>query len=359
MKKKSTQKESTEPKQKPVYDEPQLRPAFERMYHVFMRTKKGGFPNATDLGKELDAAPETVQKDIQFMRDRLKLPIKYNDKEHGFYFTQPVGSFPGMEVTDETVQALAFFRSLAETVPSPMLVEKMLEMYNEIVSTLDERRKMALEIVRNSVYFQQSGIDIVDPKTFETVLSSIWEERVMQHLYRKPQGTFIQRLLEPWAIVVSRGAWYVMGFCGLAKARRTFLLSRLRAPKLMRQKYTIPESFNAKEYFDKCFGVQSGDGDYKVVVKHNPRLAAVHETRMWHPSQEREDLPDGSALLTFRVSCLAEIKYQILDWAEDAIVLEPPELVQDVIGSLRKMCANYGIACAEPGADTKAERLKR
>lgn len=341
MKSKATQKKSTKPKQKPVAIDPQLRPAAERMYREFMWIKKGDFPNATDMGEEMEAAPKTVRRDIRYMRNRLKVPIAYNAREHGYYFTEPVGSFPGMEVTDTTVQALAFFRNLAETLPCPMLVEKMMEMYDEVVSTLDERRKMALEILYRSLYFQQSGMDVVDPKTFETVLSSLWEQRVMQHLYRKPQGSFIQRLLQPWAIAVSRGAWYVLGFCELAQDRRTFLLSRLRAPKLTRQKYTIPETFNAKEHFDKCFGVQGGDGDHKVVVKHNPRLAAVHETRLWHPSQEREDLADGSALLTFHVSCLAEIKYQILAWAEDAVVIEPPELVQDMIGSLRKMLANY------------------
>ena len=58
------------------------------------RLKAGAFPNCQKLAIELEVSSKTVQRDIDFMRDRLSLPIEYDQLNFGFHYTEPVTSFP-------------------------------------------------------------------------------------------------------------------------------------------------------------------------------------------------------------------------------------------------------------------------
>lgn len=44
---------------------------------------------------------KTIQRDIDFMRDRMGLPIDYSPQRYGFYYTEPVDAFPTLQITEE------------------------------------------------------------------------------------------------------------------------------------------------------------------------------------------------------------------------------------------------------------------
>jgi predicted DNA-binding transcriptional regulator YafY len=52
------------------------------------------YPNCRKMADEFEVSPKTVQRDINFMRDRLGLPIDYDEALFGFRYTRPVQSFP-------------------------------------------------------------------------------------------------------------------------------------------------------------------------------------------------------------------------------------------------------------------------
>ena len=54
------------------------RPPLERMMRMHERLKSGRFPNCRKLAEELEVSAKTVQRDIDFMRYRLGLPIEYD-----------------------------------------------------------------------------------------------------------------------------------------------------------------------------------------------------------------------------------------------------------------------------------------
>jgi proteasome accessory factor B len=52
------------------------------------------------LADELEVSTKTIQRDIDFMRDQLGLPIEYDQLHFGFIYTEPVTSFPSIEVSE-------------------------------------------------------------------------------------------------------------------------------------------------------------------------------------------------------------------------------------------------------------------
>lgn len=303
--------------------------------------KQGNFPTAKAMAKTLEASLRTVYKDIAFMRERMNKPIEFDSKENGYYLSEPA-NFGGMWAGQPDLRELGLMGKALEMFPGHSYNGFLKAMYDEAVAALDDEQKQKLQEWKESFFCEPFGVDMVDPQAYDIMLTALWERRVVEYPYRKPDSdTFELRRVQPWAITEWRGGWYVVGFCEGAQDERTFHLSRLQNPKLLSRKYTIPKSFNARAHFKKCFGVQKGDGDYKVVARLERKMANIQRTRSWHSTQEFQDLPDGRALISFRLTSLAEVKYTILSWSKDATVIEPPELVQDIIGELKGALANY------------------
>ena len=76
------------------HDDPNTRPPLDRMMTIHNLLSSNRYPNCTTLSDKLGVTPRTVQRDIEFMRDRWKLPIEYDSSLRGYRYTGPVDSLP-------------------------------------------------------------------------------------------------------------------------------------------------------------------------------------------------------------------------------------------------------------------------
>ena len=54
------------------------RPPLARMLQLHQQLQAGSFPNCRKLADELEVSTKTIQRDIDFMRDQLGMPIEYD-----------------------------------------------------------------------------------------------------------------------------------------------------------------------------------------------------------------------------------------------------------------------------------------
>ena len=54
------------------------------------------YPNCRKIADEFEVSAKTVQRDINFMRDQLGLPIEYDRERFGFRYTRLVTGFPAV-----------------------------------------------------------------------------------------------------------------------------------------------------------------------------------------------------------------------------------------------------------------------
>ena len=66
----------------------------------------GGYPNATTLASQLEVCTKSIHRDLEFMRDRLELPIQYDGSRFGYCYTEPVKAFPTLQITEGELFAL-------------------------------------------------------------------------------------------------------------------------------------------------------------------------------------------------------------------------------------------------------------
>src|SRR5215831_16537660 len=82
------------------------RPPLDRMLRIHQEVQGQTFPNSAFLSQKLEISAKTVHRDVEFMRDRLNLPIEWNGSKHGYCYTRPVATFPTMHFSEGELVAL-------------------------------------------------------------------------------------------------------------------------------------------------------------------------------------------------------------------------------------------------------------
>jgi len=76
------------------------------MIRIHQALQSGKYPNASKLAREMEVSTKSIHRDLEFMRDRLGLPLEYDGSRFGYFYTQEVSSFPTMQVTEGELFAL-------------------------------------------------------------------------------------------------------------------------------------------------------------------------------------------------------------------------------------------------------------
>ena len=76
------------------------------MLQIHQAIQAGGYPNATTLASQLEVCTKSINRDLEFMRDRLELPIQYDGSRFGYFYTEPVKAFPTLHITEGELFAL-------------------------------------------------------------------------------------------------------------------------------------------------------------------------------------------------------------------------------------------------------------
>ena len=76
------------------------------MLRIHQALQAGGFPNASKLAREIEVSTKTIHRDLEFMRDRLNLPLEFDGGRNGYFYDGEVSSFPTMQITEGEIFAL-------------------------------------------------------------------------------------------------------------------------------------------------------------------------------------------------------------------------------------------------------------
>ncbi len=99
-------KASARPETRLVLSSPRdvhARPPIARMVRIHHRLCPTAAPgweecvNTSTLAGELECDPKTIQRDVEFMRDALELPIDYDASLKSFFYTRPVNVIFGLD----------------------------------------------------------------------------------------------------------------------------------------------------------------------------------------------------------------------------------------------------------------------
>ncbi len=82
------------------------RAAMERMMRIHRKIEDREYPNCTRMSAEFEMSVRTLKRDIEFMRERLEMPIEFDVPKNGYYFASPVPHFPRVPLTEKEIVGL-------------------------------------------------------------------------------------------------------------------------------------------------------------------------------------------------------------------------------------------------------------
>jgi len=308
------------------------------MLRIHQAVLSGKFPNCSGLAKELEVSTKSIRRDIDFMRDRLQLPIAYDDARWGYYYTEEVANFPTLQMTEGEMVAMLIAEKALQQYRGTTFEAPLVSAFSKMAASLPDTISLNLADWGNTISFRTRAEPILDLKVFDTLSRAAAQRRQLRLTYRKPgQRDTEIRIVDPYHLANINGEWYLFAWCHLRKDIRTFAPARIQAVELTGETFARPQKFSLEKRLRDSFGVQSGHEKHEVVIRFNELVSDYIREKKWHDSQRLKELPDGGVELSMTLSGLAEVERWVLSWAGNATALKPAELAARVKEAARNI----------------------
>src|SRR6478672_2642573 len=309
------------------------RPPLARMMRMHERLKAGRYPNCRKLADELEVSSKTVQRDIDFMRYRLGLPIEYDQLHFGFYYTEPVASFPNVEISEGELVALYVGQKALAQYKGTSFEAPLSTAFRKITDGLRDTISMTWSDLDSAVSFRSVGKATADVHLFEQLSHAVFKQVEVRFDYKKPDAArYEQRYVQPYHLGCVENLWYLFAFDLDRGGLRTFALPRIRDVRLSKTRFRRPGEFSIGRYLEQSFGVFAKPTKTKHTIRivFDSFAAPRIQERQWHPSQKTKQLRNGGIELSLTLGNLEDIERWVLSWGSHAQVLAPPELKERI-----------------------------
>jgi len=316
----------------------------QRIYHIHEAVAEGRLPNCSVLAKELEVTAKTIQRDITFMRDRLQLPLEYDDQSHGYRYTSDVSAFPVFEVSAKELAGLFLARQALESIRGTQLEQTMRDVFARLTRAMEGQVNFAWSDLDRALSRKPAGATKTDLQLFGKLAEAVLHRREVEFNYRKLGSNKPEkRKIQSYHLGEVDHCWYLIGHDIARQGLRTFAFPRIRAAKASKGTFEVPDDFNGSAYLGTSFGIwidpERPDFKQEVRIELNGYAARIVQERRWHPSQQVTALnATGSRVeVRFEIGRLEEMVRWTLSWGSQAKVQEPKELRDQVRAEAAKI----------------------
>src|SRR5262249_51008404 len=148
---------------------PQPRPPLERMLRIHQAIQTGNFPNASTLARELEVSTKSIHRDIEFMRDRLELPIEYDGAKFGYHYLGEVGAFPTVQITEGELFALIVAEKALQQYRGTNFEKPLLSAIKKMEQSLPDTISLNLAEIEQTISFRTRAEPVLNLEIFDAL----------------------------------------------------------------------------------------------------------------------------------------------------------------------------------------------
>ena len=318
------------------------RPPLERMQRLHDLLSNEQPVNCQQLGKDFEVSYKTIQRDLDFMRDRLNLPIEYDPTRYSFRYTEKVEAFPLLQVSEGEILALFVAQKVLAQYHGTPFEKTLGSAFQKLTGALKETVSFDLGEWGSDYSFRVTGASAADLEVFRLLARAIVQRQEISFSYQPLRATVPEtRTVHPYHLANIDNAWYLLAHDPQRAQIRTFALPRIQKPVLTKKTFDRPRGFSAEKELKGGFGVFSGTGKFCIKVRFDSFAARLVRERDWHPTQKIREIKGGGIELEMTLGALEEIERWVLSWGDHAKVLGPKALIESVAKRIRLMQQAY------------------
>jgi predicted DNA-binding transcriptional regulator YafY len=322
----------------------------EKLISLFARMLfTGASYSLTDLSKMLGCSKQSVIRLVNDIRMAYSVDIEeYIQGNRKYYrMVKPGKMAPVIPLTESELTALQMCKTFTEHLLGD-------QFYHEATRALEKNLSLAGRAgglpSRHFASFSTGTIDYTPHH--EKILILIEAMNAMkicrityQAIMEKKAKTYH---VKPLKIFSYRDTMYLQARLAIepGKAYREpdfdplLAIHRLKKVEKTTRSFEYPADYKFEDVFDKNFGFMKDDC-FEVLVEFAGWAAGYVAERTWSPDQKIRKIDDDKILLTFSASSEAEVIAWILSFGEEAKVIGPEWLVEEILNKVEKTAILY------------------
>ncbi len=308
-----------------------------------IESRKRGI-SGTELANELEVPLRTVYRDLDAIQEA-GFPI-YTDREGKNSYWKILETFKNdfpVPLTMTELMALHMSGDLLSIFQGTIFHESIESLFQKVKSALAPEVLQYLENISGKLKICLGPAKRLPGMkgAIKALSEATARKRRVEILYcAVSTGQETKRKVDPYQLWVMNGGFYLIGFCHVRHAIRTFAMDRIKGFSVLNETFHFPKNFNLEEYLQTAFHVMRGEPQ-KIKVRFSPEVSHIVRERIWHPTQEIREMSGGELEISLEVPINYEIISWILGFGSAAEVLQPGSLRTRIRDELRKAEANY------------------
>lgn len=199
-----------------------------------------------------------------------------------------------------------------------------------------ERAMGQLERALTPGALERVSVGLEAPEELAAVKHALESRRRLHLVYQsQSKDEVTERDVDPWALLLSEGRWYLVGYCHRVSDERIFRVDRMRRVTELQDAAQIPDDFDLSQYRSVYF---ESDDAMTVTLDIAPRANWVCD---YYPLLSQEVLDDGWIRIRLKAGGMAWLERLLLRLGPEARIVEPESLKQRLKATAASMARRY------------------
>ena len=315
----------------------------ERFYKIRRRLIEKGALTRRQVEEDLEISHATFKRDIEYMRDRLNVPIVWS-REREAYMIDPgaeVAELPGIWFSPAEIYALLEIEHLLERL-EPGLLGRQLDPLRTRLRALLERGDRGHREIRKRIRVLALGSRRVSREVFEALsVGLLSRRRIRIRHVKRGSGEISERVVSPQRLVHYRYNWYLDAWCHVRKDLRVFAVDAIKSAQVVEEAAREIADETLDRVLGAGYGIFPGAETQTAVLRFTPERARWVADEVWHSRQAGRIEADGSYVLELPYSQEPELVMDLLRYGAGVCVLAPESLRATVARELAEAARQY------------------
>ncbi len=277
--------------------------AFARVSRIHKEIAAGVFPNIQKLAKLFEVTERTIKRDIAVLRDEFNAPLKFDRRKNGFFYSVEGWSLPLQRLSEGDLLSFFIAENALKLIGQSTQALQLKTSLAKIASMLPDEVSVDLASIGENVSFQNTPFLTVAPRMLQLVAGSSIAQHTIEFDYYSPhQQERTHRKADVYLLHNFAGDWYAISFDHEKQDYRDFHIGRMSNLRVTGESFERRNDWHVEDYMARGFSMMRGGRLTTVeIVFDSYQSQWIRERRAFHPEEEREELPDRSLRLSFKI----------------------------------------------------------
>jgi predicted DNA-binding transcriptional regulator YafY len=314
-----------------------------KLLHALESSRHGASIDA--LARALEVTTRTIRRDLAALQEAGFALYDERDENSHVKWRLDGHVLKGVETgfTLSEICALYLSRNILEAVAGTPFQRDLSNAFERLAKMLSPRMRQFLDRLP-TVLVAKAGPRArgaaSSPDIVARLLEATLHFRVTTMRYHSVSSSRIKDYeVHPYRLAFAQGGLYLLAYVPEYKAVRTFAVDRIASASLEKQTFTVTQAVS-DDVFANSLGVNTGPAE-RVEIEFDARVAPYVRARVWHSSQQLEEIQDGGVSVTLNVCHDWGLRSWILSWGPFARVVAPAKLAKDIHADLQAAGNRY------------------